>query len=71
MTKFGEYKKSIDIDYYVYFTKAYFAFNAYLKAQYPDNNDREKINNIKDDIVILSKFKSHLQIPTKAANLIF
>jgi len=56
MHKFKRYKDSIDIDYYVYFTKAYFAFNAYLKAQYPNNNDRERINNIKDCDVIKSKF---------------
>ena len=58
MQKFKTYRDSIDIDYYVYFTKAYFAFNAYLKAKYPDNNDREKINNIKGDTVLLSKFKN-------------
>jgi hypothetical protein len=39
MNKFKIYKESIDIDYYVYFTKAYFAFNAYLKYKYPNQND--------------------------------
>ncbi|MCB4776807.1 MAG: hypothetical protein LGB72_01105 [Sulfurovum sp.] len=57
MDKFKEYRASIDIDYYVYFTKAYFAFNAYLKATYPSQNDREKINSIKDFNVIKSKFE--------------
>jgi hypothetical protein len=42
MTKFEIYRKLIDIDYYVYFTKAYFAFNAYLKANYPNYKMIEK-----------------------------
>jgi hypothetical protein len=58
MDKFKEYRTSIDIDYYVYFTKSYFAFNAYLKATYPTQNDREKINSIKDCSIIKSKFES-------------
>jgi hypothetical protein len=43
MHKFKSYRESIDIDYYVYFTKAYFAFNAYLKAKYPTLTDADKI----------------------------
>jgi hypothetical protein len=56
MTKFEIYRKLIDIDYYVYFTKAYFAFNAYLKAKYPEYNDREKIEKVKQNTIIKTKF---------------
>ena len=61
MDKFKEYRASIDIDYYVYFTKAYFAFNAYLKAQYPTKNDREKINEMKKCDSIKVKFRQLLE----------
>ncbi len=43
------YRGSIEIDYYIYFTKAYFAFNAYLKEKYPKNTDIDKIKKIKED----------------------
>jgi hypothetical protein len=56
MTKFEIYRKLIDIDYYVYFTKAYFAFNAYLKSKYPDYNDREKIEQVKNNSILKTKF---------------
>jgi hypothetical protein len=49
MQKFKAYRDVIDIDYYVYFTKAYFAFNAYLKAKYPNEDDIGKIKKIKDE----------------------
>ncbi|WP_252970794.1 hypothetical protein [Aliarcobacter cryaerophilus] len=42
MHKFRIYKEMIDIDYYVYFSKAYFAYNAYLKAKYPSLSDIDK-----------------------------
>ena len=61
MIKFKVYRESIDIDYYTYFTKAYFAFNAYLKAQYPDDNDRDKIKKMKDSALIESKFKQLIE----------
>jgi hypothetical protein len=61
MNKFKVYKEAIDIDYYAYFTKAYFAFNAYLKAQYPDDNDRDKIKKMKDNALIESKFKQLIE----------
>jgi hypothetical protein len=60
MTKFEIYRKLIDIDYYVYFTKAYFAFNAYLKAKYPDYNDREKIEQVKNNSILKTKFTNLL-----------
>ena len=60
MTKFEIYRKPIDIDYYVYFTKAYFAFNAYLKAKYPDYNDREKIEQVKNNSILKTKFTNLL-----------
>jgi hypothetical protein len=58
MHKFKLYKEMIDIDYYVYFSKAYFAFNAYLKAKYPTENDRGKIKKIKESHVLRNKFKN-------------
>ena len=42
MHKFRIYKDMIDIDYYVYFSKAYFAYNAYLKAKYSSLTDIDK-----------------------------
>ncbi|BAS67775.1 hypothetical protein [Bathymodiolus septemdierum thioautotrophic gill symbiont] len=57
MNKFKTYRESIDIDYYVYFTKAYFAFNAYLKCKYPNNNDTEQIQEIQGNIIVLGKFE--------------
>ncbi len=57
MNTFKIYKDYIDIDYYVYFTKAYFAFNAYLKHKYPNNNDKEQIQEIQANISILRKFE--------------
>ncbi|HIP26221.1 MAG TPA: hypothetical protein EYG80_01015 [Flavobacteriaceae bacterium] len=57
MKKFKTYRDSIDIDYYVYFTKAYFAFNAYLKAENPNLTDLDKIREMKNDIAVLRKFQ--------------
>ena len=57
MNKFRIYKEMIDIDYYVYFSKAYFAYNAYLKAKYPNENDRGKIKKIKENYILKNKFK--------------
>ena len=53
MQKFKTYRDSIDIDYYVYFTKAYFAFNAYLKAKNPTLTDSDKIRKMKNDRTVL------------------
>lgn len=57
MHKFRTYRESIDIDYYVYFTKAYFAFNAYLKEKYPDLNDKDQIAAIQNNTAIYGKFE--------------
>lgn len=38
----------MEIDYYAYFSKAYFAFNAYIKKNSDLSNDRERINEIRD-----------------------
>jgi len=57
MNKFKSYRDSIDIDYYVYFTKAYFAFNAYLKFKNPTLTDLDKIREMKNDINIARKFE--------------
>lgn len=57
MHKFRIYKEMIDIDYYVYFSKAYFAYNAYLKAKYPQLSDLDKNKKMKEDIVVRNKFK--------------
>lgn len=40
----------------MYFTKAYFAFNAYLKAKHPTLSDLDKIREMKNDITVLRKF---------------
>ena len=47
----------IDIDYYVYFSKAYFAYNAYLKAKYPRFSDLDKNKKMKEDLVVKNKFR--------------
>lgn len=52
---FKEYRKNIKIDYFAYFAKCYFAFNAYLKAKF-DGNDREKIDRLKNDIAPKNRF---------------
>ncbi len=57
MHKFRLYKEMIDIDYYVYFSKAYFAYNAYLKAKYPQFSDLDKNKKMKEDIVVRNKFR--------------
>ena len=57
MHKFRIYKDMIDIDYYVYFSKAYFAYNAYLKAKYSSLTDIDKNKKIKEDITVKNKFK--------------
>lgn len=57
MHKFRIYKEMIDIDYYVYFSKAYFAYNAYLKAKYPSLSDIDKNKKMKEDITVKNKFK--------------
>lgn len=52
---FKKYKERIEIDYFTYFTKCYFALNAYLKAKF-DGNDRAKIDSLKDDITAKNRF---------------
>ena len=64
MNKFRIYKEMIDIDYYVYFSKAYFAYNAYLKAKYPNENDRGKIKKIKENHILKNKFKKYSPVLT-------
>lgn len=58
MQKFRAYRDLIDIDYYAYFSKAYFAFNAYLKYKYPEDKDHNRIQNIKSDHVLIQKFEN-------------
>jgi hypothetical protein len=57
MDKFKVYKEMMDIDYYVYFTKAYFAYNAYLKENYPKLSDLDKNKRMKENIVVRNKFR--------------
>jgi len=57
MNKFKTYRESIDIDYYIYFTKAYFAFNAYLKEKYPKLTDKDQIAAMQDNTAIANKFE--------------
>jgi hypothetical protein len=57
MHKFRLYKEMIDIDYYVYFSKAYFAYNAYLKAKYSGLSDLDKNKKMKEDIAVRNKFR--------------
>lgn len=57
MSKFKTYRESIDIDYYVYFTKSYFAFNAYLKEKYPSLTDKDQIAKMQTNTTIINKFE--------------
>lgn len=43
-----EYKEQMEIDYFAYFAKAYFAFNCYLKDKFSNcTADRDKIDEMK------------------------
>lgn len=43
------YKEQMEIDYFTYFAKAYFAFNCYLKDKFSNcTADRDKINEMKN-----------------------
>lgn len=52
----------MEIDYYVYFSKTYFAFNHYLKNEFPKyNDDRARIDEVKNLKSLSKKFKKLLQ----------
>ena len=57
MQKFKAYRNLIDIDYYAYFSKAYFAFNAYLKYKYPTETDHWRIQKVKDERALIQRFE--------------
>jgi len=42
---FQHFKESVEIDYFTYFSKCYFALNAYMKSKF-QGNDREKIDKL-------------------------
>lgn len=53
---FKYYKDLLDVDYLSYFTKSYFAFNAYLQSKFNSGKDRDKIDKIKEDITSKNRF---------------
>lgn len=62
MNNFEGYKKALEIDYFAYFAKAYFAFNYYLKHKINDaNDDRLRIDKIKEKSNLSVKFKDLIQ----------
>lgn len=65
---FQHFKEFVEIDYFTYFTKCYFAFNAYIKAKF-QGNDREKIDSLKENTTIQSRFKELLDKDTFCSNL--
>lgn len=57
MNRLDDYKKELEIDYFAYFAKAYFAFNYYLKTKMDNTlSDREKINTLKEKNNVCVKF---------------
>lgn len=67
MSYFDDYKKQMEIDYYIYFSKAYFAFNHYLKRQFSHyNDDRARINEAKKRSDLSKKFTKLLEKDTGA-----
>lgn len=66
--KFYHYKESIEIDYFTYFSKCYFALNAYIKEKY-DGNDRGKIDALKDEKTIINRFNELLNNAIFCSNL--
>lgn len=62
MNNFENYKKALEIDYFVYFAKAYFAFNYYLKHKINNvNNDRLRIDEAKEQSNFSVKFKKLIE----------
>ncbi|HEB9279573.1 hypothetical protein [Campylobacter jejuni] len=53
---FKFYKENMKIDYFSYFIKCYLALNAYLQTKYKSGNDREKIDNLKDEEIVCKRF---------------
>ena len=57
LTKLDYYKEQMEIDYFAYFSKSYFAFNCYIKDKYPKStDDRARINNVKESNNLAEKF---------------
>lgn len=61
MENFKNFKEHIEIDYFTYFTKTYLALNAFIKANFPKNTDREKIDELKNDQTIRDRFAEILK----------
>lgn len=59
LTALDYYKQEMEIDYYAYFAKTYFAFNCYLRDKYKDlNDDRARIDSLKrEEKLAEDKFK--------------
>lgn len=55
LDSFKYYKEQMEIDYFTYFVKAYFALNAYIKAVFK-GSDRDKINQLKEYTKMQRKF---------------
>lgn len=66
--RFQHFKEFIEIDYYAYFSKCYFALNAYIKVKF-ESNDREKIDQLKEDSTIQNRFKELLNNANFCSNL--
>lgn len=62
LDSFKNYKATIEIDYFTYFTKCYFAFNAYLQAKYKEGKDREKIDSIKMNLCCKKDLQNYVRI---------
>ena len=67
--RFQHFKEFIEIDYYAYFSKCYFALNAYIKVKFQDKKDREKIDQLKEDSTIQNRFKELLDSDIFCSNL--
>lgn len=65
---FNNYKRLIEIDYFTLFTKCYFALNSYIKVKF-QGNDREKIDQLKEDIKIQNRFNEFFKEDIFIANL--
>lgn len=61
MENFKNFKEHIEIDYFTYFTKTYLALNAFIKANFREKTDREKIDNLKNDQTIRDRFAEILK----------
>lgn len=71
LDSFKNYKATIEIDYFTYFTKCYFAFNAYLQAKYKEGKDREKIDSIKNETLLQKRFMELCENSIFIDNLVF